>query len=346
MFIIDYFLLIYLLKCSAGLAFSTTAASRGHNVTLFERKGTIGGQFNLAKQIPGKEEFHETLRYFASQLQLSGVNLRLNTDATIENLKGFDAIVIASGIIPRQVKLNNKSSRVKIHSYVDVLQGSSTPIGKNVAIIGAGGIGFDLAEYLTHDGSDHHISSPLSPDIDNEAIAKFLDEWGVDTTIERGGLKKPIAPSSPRKVYLLQRKQGKMGGALGKTTGWIHRASLKSRGVVELSGCSYEEVNDEGLVISQVTSKDAPPKKITLPVDDIVICAGQEPLNDFKTAFEGSPAKVFVIGGALEASELDAKRAIDQGVRLATMVEKANSGDVFNAPVDFMAKIYQFFNKK
>jgi len=285
----------------AGLAFAVTAAERGHAVTLFEAGPEIGGQFNIAKKIPGKEEFHETLRYFRRQLELHKVDLRLATRATAEALDsgGYDEIVVATGIAPRRPPIEG-IDHPKTLGYLDVLR-DGKPVGANVAIIGAGGIGFDTAEYLAHQG----VSASLDP-------VKFCEEWGVDAAYaHRGGVQAPHSEPSARRIHLLQRKKSRVGDGLGKTTGWIHRTALKARGVDMSSGVEYRRIDDEGLhiVIDGVEK--------TLPVDNVVICAGQEPLRDLADALEARGRKVHVIGGAREAAELDAKRAIHQGVTLA-----------------------------
>lgn len=285
----------------AGLACAVTAAERGHAVTLIEAGPEIGGQFNIAKRVPGKEEFHETLRYFRRQIELRGVTLRLNTRATAEALaeEGFDEIVLATGIVPRQPPIEG-AGHAKALGYLDVLR-DGRPVGQHVAIIGAGGIGFDVAEYLTHSGE----SASLDP-------ARFFAEWGVDTNYAGpGGLARPRPEPAPRKVHLLQRKKSKVGDQLGKTTGWIHRAGLKARGVGMSSSVSYQRIDDAGLhvTIDGVAQ--------TLPVDHVVICAGQEPLRELHDALQAAGHKVHLIGGAHEAAELDAKRAIAQGTTLA-----------------------------
>ncbi|MEW9900442.1 NADPH-dependent 2,4-dienoyl-CoA reductase [Chitinivorax sp. PXF-14] len=288
----------------AGLSFATVAASRGHDVTLFEASGEIGGQFNIAKQIPGKEEFYETIRYFGKQIELSGVKLKLNTRVDADTLKaqGFDEVVLATGIMPRKLDLNG-ADHPKVLNYIDVLK-LKKPVGKSVAVIGAGGIGFDVSEYLTHEG--------VSPSLD---VKKYLDEWGIDDTIQnRGGVKRPHIEASPRKVFLLQRKTSKVGDGLGKTTGWIHRTSLKNKQVEMVSGVSYEKIDDEGLHVT------IGGKYQVLPVDNVVICAGQEPLRELQAGLEAGGVKVHLIGGADVASELDAKRAINQGSRLASAI--------------------------
>jgi 2,4-dienoyl-CoA reductase (NADPH2) len=285
----------------AGLACAVTAAERGHAVTLIEAGPEIGGQFNIAKRVPGKEEFHETLRYFKRQIELRGVNLRLNTRATAQALaaEDFDEIVLATGIVPRQPPIEGVG-HPKALSYLDVLR-DGRPVGERVAIIGAGGIGFDVAEYLTHSGD--------SPSLDP---VKFFAEWGVDTGYTgAGGLSRPQPEPAARQVHLLQRKASKVGDQLGKTTGWIHRAGLKARGVGMSSSVSYQRIDDAGLHVTVGGTEQ------TLPVDHVVICAGQEPLRDLHDALLAAGHKVHLIGGAHEAAELDAKRAIAQGTTLA-----------------------------
>lgn len=235
----------------AGLACATTAAQRGHKVTLFERSGEIGGQFNLAKVVPGKEEFFETLRYFGKQLKLSGVDVRLNKEATPADLFEYDAVVLATGVTPRnpRIPVRPATSKVKVVSYIDILTGR-VKAGAKVAVVGAGGIGFDVSEYLTHnhETAGTQAGAALPNKVSGEAVKSFLEEWGVDSRISvAGGLQKNVAPPAPpRKVYLLQRKPGKLGMGLGKTTGWIHRSSMKMRSVEELSGCKYLGISDEG----------------------------------------------------------------------------------------------------
>ncbi|MBI6549238.1 FAD-dependent oxidoreductase [Xenorhabdus lircayensis] len=288
----------------AGLSFAVTAASRGHHVTLFERDNRIGGQFNIAKQIPGKEEFHETLRYFDRQLALNGVDVRLNHTATAEQLSSFDEIVIATGITPRTPDIDGISHE-KVLTYLDVLK-HKRPVGKRVAIIGAGGIGFDTAEYLSQGGQSTSLSSHA-----------FSHEWGIDQTIMyRGGLRPEgvQVERSPRKIYLLQRKDTKVGDSLGKTTGWVHRASLSMRGVKMLNSVQYLKIDDQGLHIRRGDEQQC------LEVDNIIICAGQEPLKELYQPLQEMGKNVHVIGGADVAAELDARRAIDQGARLALKV--------------------------
>ncbi|CAE7587094.1 fadH, partial [Symbiodinium microadriaticum] len=331
----------------AGLACATTAAERGHKVTLFERDSKIGGQFNMAKLIPGKEEFHETLRYFTHQLQLTGVNVQLGTEAGAEDLMGYDAVVLATGVVPRDIPLPVNTAKVQVVSYADLLKGK-VRAGRRVAVIGAGGIGFDVAEFLTHNPYDERAvtdihSTPLPAKVDNVAVDRFLQEWGVDRDIAGGGLQPGDDVISEnalpaRKVYLLQRKGGKFGAGLGKTTGWIHRAELKKRNVKQIGKCKYLEVTDDGLVIELDGAKH------TLSVDTVVVCAGQDPDRSLQkpltlpgaASSQARPPKVFLIGGSHEAAELDAKRAIDQGTRLAATIESAKTGDVFNAPDGLM----------
>jgi 2,4-dienoyl-CoA reductase (NADPH2) len=285
----------------AGLACAVTAAERGHAVTLIEAGAEIGGQFNIAKRIPGKEEFHETLRYFRRQIELRGIELRLNTRATAEGLaaEGFDEVVLATGIVPRRPPIDGLD-HPKALGYLDVLR-DGAPVGQKVAIVGAGGIGFDVAEYLTHSGH----SASLDPQ-------KFFAEWGVDTGYARAGGLRPAQPEAPaRKVHLLQRKKSKVGDQLGKTTGWIHRTGLKARGVGMSSSVSYQRIDDAGLHVTIDGVEQ------TLPVDHVVICAGQEPLRELHDQLKTAGHKVHLIGGADEAAELDAKRAIAQGTTLA-----------------------------
>lgn len=287
----------------AGLAFACTAAERGHQVTLFDAAEEIGGQFNMAKQVPGKEEFYETLRYFRKRLETSGVNLRLGTWVQVGDLKqGFDRVVLATGVTPRKIKLPG-IDHPKVLSYIDVLR-HKKPVGKKVAIIGAGGIGFDVAEFLSH-GEDHGV-----PEVET-----FMAEWGVDTQLStRGGITKPSPAPSVRELYLLQRSPGKPGKRLGKTTGWIHRSSLKKKKVKMLGGCSYDKIDDQGLhlKIGEETQ--------ILDVDNVIVCAGQVVLRELYEPLQNAGVQVDLIGGADVAAELDAKRAIDQGTRLAAEV--------------------------
>jgi 2,4-dienoyl-CoA reductase (NADPH2) len=285
----------------AGLAFATTAAQRGHSVTLFDSAAEIGGQFNVAKQIPGKEEFYETLRYFSKQLQLTGVDVQLHTRVSAVDLVkgGFDEVVLATGVAPRTPSIPG-IDHPKVLNYLDVLR-DKKPVGKTVAVIGAGGIGFDVSEYLTHEGTSPALDAP-----------KFYAEWGIDTTYaQAGGLKAPHLDKAPRQVYLLQRKTSKVGDGLGKTTGWIHRTSLKNRNVEMIAGASYDRIDDQGLHIT------VGGQQMTLPVDNVVICAGQDPLRALQAGLEAAGVKTTLIGGADVAAELDAKRAIKQGTEVA-----------------------------
>jgi 2,4-dienoyl-CoA reductase (NADPH2) len=280
----------------AGLACALTARERGHDVTLFDAAGEIGGQFNLARRIPGKEEFGETLRYFRTRLARSGVQLALGNAAGAADLAGFNAVVLATGIVPRTPAILG-IDHPKVASYADVVSGRVTA-GRRVAIVGAGGIGFDVAELLTHGGRD---------DLD-----AFRDEWGIDAEYRSpGGLKPPHDAPPPREVWLLQRKTAKVGAGLAKTTGWIRRTLLKRRGVTMLAGVEYDRIDDAGLHVRV----DGAPR--VLDVDTIVICAGQEPRRDLAEAVRATGVPVQLIGGADVAAELDAERAIEQGTRVA-----------------------------
>ncbi len=284
----------------AGLAAATTAAKRGHTVTLFDASPEIGGQFNIAKQVPGKEEFYETIRYFGKQIENTKVNLKLNTYVSADDLKEFDEIVLATGIIPRVPKIEG-IEHPKVLSYIEVLK-EKKPVGKKVAIIGAGGIGFDVAEYITTEGK------PSSLD-----LAEFLDEWGIDHDIKaRGGVEgvQPKIKPSPREVYLMQRKDTKVGAKLGKTTGWIHRLTLKHKHVQMLNSVQYEKIDDKGLHIIRKGEKQL------LPVDTIILCAGQTSNNQLASILQEQGINVHLIGGAKLAGELDAKRAIKEGSEL------------------------------
>ena len=285
----------------AGLAAATTAARRGHEVTLFEAGEDVGGQFNIAKQIPGKEEFYETLRYYRNEIKLSGVKAQFNTRVGVDELVqgGFDEILLATGVTPRTPAIEGVD-HPKVLSYLDVLR-DKKPVGKNVAVIGAGGIGFDVSEYLTHEGESPALN-----------LAKFNAEWGIDSEYkDRGGIKPAHLDKAPRQIYLLQRKTSKVGDGLGKTTGWIHRTSLKNRNVEMIAGATYNKIDDAGLHIS-VGGKD-----VLLPVDNVVLCAGQEPFRALQAGLEAAGQKVTLIGGADVAAELDAKRAIKQGTEVA-----------------------------
>jgi len=289
----------------AGLSFAVYAANRGHQVTVFEAAAQIGGQFNIAKTIPGKEEFYETLRYFKRQIELQPrIKLQLNHKASLEELaqSNFDDIVVATGVTPRQLEIPG-IDHAKVLSYLDVLK-ERKPVGQRVAIIGAGGIGFDTAEFLSHEGE----SGSINPE-------KFYDEWGIDTDYENvGGLKAANVEKPQREIYLLQRKAASVGASLGKTTGWIHRTGLKHRDVKMIAGANYEKIDDQGLHII-VNDKTA-----VLEVDHVIICAGQESYTAMFDELKAAGKNVHLIGGAKEAGELDAKRAIRQGAELAAVI--------------------------
>ncbi len=284
----------------AGLAAATIAASRGHRVALFDSASEIGGQFNLAKQIPGKEEFHETLRYFNKQIELNNICLNLNTRVSVDQLNKslFDEVIIATGITPRTPDIEG-IDHSSVLSYIDVIA-NKKPLGKRVAILGAGGIGFDTAEFITHQGQSSA-----------ENIEKFMHEWGIDMSLDaRGGIEGINAQPdpSPREVFLLQRKISKIGAGLGKTTGWIHRTGLAKKNVKMINGCDYQRIDDQGLHL------EIDNKQQILAVDNIIICAGQEPLTEI---VEGLKKPFHLIGGAETATELDAKAAIEQGTKVA-----------------------------
>ncbi|MEV6282173.1 NADPH-dependent 2,4-dienoyl-CoA reductase [Kribbella sp. NPDC051770] len=282
----------------AGLSAAVTAAERGHSVELFEADAEIGGQFGIARQIPGKEEFAETIRYYRRRLDLTGVKLHLNHRATADDLAGFDEIVLATGVTPRIPTIPG-IDHPKVITYADLIRGKR-PAGQSVAVIGAGGIGVDVTEYLT---------TPHSPTLD---LAAWRAEWGVGDPVEdRAGLITPTPEASEREVYLLQRKPSKIGTGLGKTTGWVHRAALKNKQITQLRAVNYERIDDAGLHITFGKNHENPR---TLSVDTIVLCAGQESVNDLAALAHPS---IHTIGGADVAAELDAKRAIEQGTRLA-----------------------------
>jgi len=292
----------------AGLACATELAGRGHEVTLIDRASEIGGQFNLAKKIPGKEEFHETLRYFSHQIQKLGVRLELGSPATAESLasRRLDEVVLATGVKPRMPSIPGVT-HATVASYLEILSGHREA-GSRVAIIGAGGIGFDVAQFLLHDA--HALQT-------SQDIAAYLKYWGVDSELShRGGIEgmKREIPAAPRKIHLLQRKAGKPGSGLGKTTGWIHRTHLKDSGVEMWGGVTYRHIDDQGLHLTHDN------KPITLAVDTIVICAGQDPLRDLEVDLKAKGITPHLIGGADVAVELDAKRAIEQATRLALRI--------------------------
>ena len=288
---------------AAGMSFACHAAERGHMVTLFEAQAELGGQLNLAKRVPGKEEFYEMLRYFGRRLVTAGVTVRLGERATVEALSGFEEVILASGVQPRTPPIPGVD-HPKVISYPDLLSGRKTA-GKTVAIIGAGGIGFDVAEFLVQ--PDPHLQ-----------VAAYLTEWGVDGAhAHRGGLlPAPQPPEPARQVYLLQRKTDRMGAGLAKTTGWIHRAGLKAMKVKMQGGMHYERIDDEGLWVRD--GKDAGSK--CLPVDSIILCAGQESERSLVEPLQAQGLSVHLIGGADLATELDAQRAIRQGAELAAKI--------------------------
>ena len=289
----------------AGISSALVLAERGHDVDMYEAAGEIGGQLNMAKMIPGKEEFHEMLDYFRRQIELKGVRVLLNTRVSAEDLtdKNYDEVIIATGVTPRDPNIEGQD-HPKVLSYIDVLR-DHAPVGKRVAIIGAGGIGFDVAEFLLHDGH--------SPTLDLDV---WLAEWGVvDPAEARGGIALERSQAEPvREITLLQRKAGKHGANLGKTTGWIHRAALKMQKVQMIGDVNYERIGDQGLLISYGDKRENP---TWIDVDNIVMCAGQVPLRDLQEPLQAAHIRTHVIGGADVASELDAKRAIDQASRLA-----------------------------
>ncbi|MBN6044645.1 NADPH-dependent 2,4-dienoyl-CoA reductase [Citrobacter sp. ku-bf4] len=285
----------------AGLAFAINAAARGHHVTLFDAQGEIGGQFNIAKQIPGKEEFYETLRYYRRMIDITGVTLKLDHRVAADDLLPFDEVILASGIEPRRPPIDG-IDHPKVLTYLDVLR-DKTPVGRRVAIVGCGGIGFDTAMYLSQPGE------PTS-----QSIADFCVEWGIDTSLQQAGGLRPEGPHlarSPRQIVMLQRKTSKPGEGLGKTTGWIHRTTLLSRGVKMIPAVSYQKIDDIGLHV--LIGGEAQ----TLEVDNVIICAGQEPRRELAEPLQAAGKTVHLIGGCDVAMELDARRAIAQGTRLA-----------------------------
>ena len=285
----------------AGLAFAVNAAARGHSVTLFDAQQEIGGQFNIAKQIPGKEEFYETLRYYRRMLDLHGVNLQLGQLITADRLLEFDETILATGIAPRMPAIAG-ITHPKVMSYLDVLR-DKAPVGQRVAIIGCGGIGFDTAMYLSQPG----VAT-------SQNIDAFCREWGIDTTLQSAGGLRPEGPQlekSPRRIVMLQRKASKPGDGLGKTTGWIHRATLLARGVKMIPGVSYQKIDDEGLHVTISGESQI------LHVDQVIICAGQEPKRELADPLRAAGKVVHQIGGCDVAMELDARRAIAQGTKLA-----------------------------
>ncbi|MBX7550795.1 NADPH-dependent 2,4-dienoyl-CoA reductase [Streptomyces sp. tea 10] len=283
----------------AGLACAVSAAERGHAVTLFDAASEVGGQLNVARKVPGKQEFDETLRYFRHQLDAHGVDVRLDTWVTAETVTGYDEVVVATGVTPRTPDIPGVD-HPRVLGYLDVLQGGAA-VGDRVAVLGAGGIGFDVAEYLT-DGGDKASEDP----------ATYFRGWGVDMDYRTpGGLAAPERPAPPRQVHLLQRKTSKVGAGLGKTTGWIHRTELKHRGVTMVPGVRYDRIDDAGLHIT------VGEESTVLEVDTVVLCTGQEPRRDLYDELAAAGRSVHLIGGADVAAELDAKQAIKQGTELA-----------------------------
>jgi 2,4-dienoyl-CoA reductase (NADPH2) len=289
----------------AGLAVATSAAARGHVVDLFDAADEIGGQFQLARRIPGKEEFSETIRYFNRQIELTGVKLHLTHAVTAAELVdgNYDEVVLATGVTARVPAIPGVDGP-NVHGYADVISGR-VELGRRVAVIGAGGIGFDVSEFLTSTGS---TGVPQSRE-------EWMAEWGVgDPALARGGLIAPARQEAPRQVYLLQRKPSTVGKGLGKTSGWVHRTALKNRGVEMIKGVNYERIDADGV---HLTFGEAHERPRTLEVDDVVVCAGQESRRELVDELRAAHVRVHVVGGADVAAELDAKRAIDQGTRLA-----------------------------
>ncbi|MGW2714960.1 FAD-dependent oxidoreductase, partial [Streptomyces sp. NPDC001356] len=283
----------------AGLACAVSAAERGHTVTLFDAAGEIGGQLNVARKVPGKQEFDETLRYFRHRLQAHDVEVRLDTWVEAGDLEGFDEVVVATGVTPRTPDIPGVD-HPRVLGYLDVLR-DGAPVGDRVAVLGAGGIGFDVAEFLT-DGGDKASEDPET----------YFRNWGVDTDYRApGGLTAPERPAPPRQVHLLQRKTSKVGAGLGKTTGWIHRTELKHRGVTMVPGVRYDRIDDAGLHIT------VGEESTVLEVDTVVLCTGQEPRRELYEELLAAGRSAHLIGGADVAAELDAKRAIKQGTELA-----------------------------
>jgi len=328
----------------AGCSFALAAAKRGHSVTLYDKDADIGGQFNMAKRIPGKEEFYETLRYFRTMLKKHNVDIRLQTPVSVEEMEAYqstDKWIVATGVDPRDPKIPGQN-HPNVLSYIDVLK-HKRPVGKRVAVIGAGGIGFDVSEYLLHyqDEHDGRLAKNVAPD-------EFWKEWGIDRSLKkRGGLTEAEhhAPND-REIFLLQRKQGKVGAGLGKTTGWIHRATLNNSGNVKMmNGLSYEKIDENGNL--HVRRKDGQVE--ILEVDTVVVCAGQLEKRDLqKDSSSSMQDKIYTIGGAYAAGELDAKRAIDMGTRLAVNIHKPSvvpGKHVFSAAKGIEEKMYKALRK-
>eukprot|EP01134_Creolimax_fragrantissima_P003316 CFRG3316T1 len=317
----------------AGLAFSTVAAERGHEVVLIDNAKEIGGQFNMAKLVPGKEEFFETLRYYDMMIKKSGVQLRLNTHATADDLKadGFDVIILATGVHPNRPNIKGLDNS-KVLMYTDVLRDHAT-VGKKVAVIGAGGIGFDVSEFLSHDMT--HIRP-------SEDIKTFWKEWGIDALLaKRGGIEgmQKEIPAAVREIHLLQRKKTKVGAGLGKTSGWVHRQNLKKKNVEMLSGISYDVIDAEGNL--HITTKEG---GRVLNVDNIIVCAGQNSNRDLEEPLRALGMPVYCIGGADVAAELDAKRAIDQASRLAADIENTKPDQYTYEPQStVVSRLYERF---
>jgi 2,4-dienoyl-CoA reductase (NADPH2) len=330
----------------AGCAFSIAAAEMGHSVTLYDQGDAIGGQFHMAKRIPGKEEFHETIRYFDHQLTACGVNVQLQTTIThddmLANNSEVDKWIVATGVTPRDPQIPG-GDHPNVLSYIDVLK-HNKPVGKRVAVIGAGGIGFDVAEFLLyHENKDKHHQ--------DLSIEEFWEEWGIDPHhTNRGGLSSEGIRPKPaqREIHLMQRKKGKLGGGLGRTTGWIHRATLKMGGVENINGVSYDRIDENGHLHY---TKDG--TQHVLEVDNIVFCAGQVEFKELEQQAAAQEdelfaSKVYTIGGAYAAGELDAKRAIDMGTRLALKIHEKDvspGAHVFQSPAGVEEKMFEFLKK-
>lgn len=324
----------------AGCAFSIAAAEMGHAVTLYDQGTSIGGQFHMAKRIPGKEEFHETLRYFEHQLKVLNVNVQLETTVTHDGMKSkaMDKWIVATGVTPRDPQIPG-GDHPNVLSYIDVLK-RNQPVGDRVAVIGAGGIGFDVAEFLLYHDKDRRVQ--------DVSVEEFWEEWGIDPDqSKRGGLSSDIThPKAPkRQVHLMQRKKGKVGASLGRTTGWIHRATLKMGGVDTINGVTYDRIDEDG---NLHYTKDG--KQHVLEVDNIVLCAGQVEYKELQDQAQGDDlaSKVYTIGGAYKAGELDAKRAIDMGTRLALKIHEKDvipGKHVFQSPPGVEEKMFDMLKR-